>query len=681
VRLSSSCLFSLVCSFCLVLGGCSLSAPSAPAPQAGLAIQGTVYGGQSPIVGAHVYLFAANTTGYGNASLSLLTSAGNTTQDTTPGDATYLDYYVTTLAGGAFSITGDYTCTAGQKVYLYAVGGNSGSGTNPSIGLLAALGNCPGTAGTTGNTFSSALYVVVNEVSTIATAYAIAGFATDATHLSSSGTTLAKKGIANAIVNASILESLSTGTALTLTPSGLASVPQATIDTLANILAACVNSSGAVTGPTNPTACYTLFTNALSGGTTGTQPTDTATAAINMAHNPVANVAALYALAAATPPFTPALTAQPNDFTVWVNSNPSSTSLVGAPVSVAVDGSDDTWIVNNLPFFSQPGGVTEASGSTTLLSGGGSGNFIAGNGNWINGSPQGIAIDQSGNVWIGINASNSVLELNSSGTANASSPFTGAGLAAPIAVAIDGTGNVWVADNGSGISELNSSGVGSSFSPLTGNGMDAPSAIAVDGSGNVWVASASGFKVSKWSNSGSNLGFCACGGINGPSGVALDSSGNVWVANGGGNSVTEVIGSTDTASAASPITGGGLNNPQAIAIDGSGNVWVANFGNNSVTVLSNAGTLLSGLNGYTGGAISGTQLSGVSNYTGGDTFRPDAIAVDGSGDVWIASEGNNPSQSFVTVLIGAATPVITPIAAGLPSTPTSGGTSNLGTRP
>jgi hypothetical protein len=35
----------------------------------------------------------------------------------------------------------------------------------------------------------------------------------------------------------------------------------------------------------------------------------------------------------------------------------------------------------------------------------------------------------------------------------------------------------------------------------------------------------------------------------------------------------------------------------------------------------------------------------------------------------------------VLEFIGAATPVITPIAAGLPSAPTANGTSNLGTRP
>jgi hypothetical protein len=56
---------------------------------------------------------------------------------------------------------------------------------------------------------------------------------------------------------------------------------------------------------------------------------------------------------------------------------------------------------------------------------------------------------------------------------------------------------------------------------------------------------------------------------------------------------------------------------------------------------------------------------------------PAGIAIDGSGDLWIMNENN----SNVIEFIGVATPVITPIAAGLPSTPTVNGTSNLGTRP
>ena len=54
-----------------------------------------------------------------------------------------------------------------------------------------------------------------------------------------------------------------------------------------------MNSSGAVTGPTNPTAVLHIVYECLVKGTSGNQPTDTATAAINIAHNPWANVSNL----------------------------------------------------------------------------------------------------------------------------------------------------------------------------------------------------------------------------------------------------------------------------------------------------------------------------------------------------------------------------------------------------
>jgi hypothetical protein len=63
---------------------------------------------------------------------------------------------------------------------------------------------------------------------------------------------------------------------------------------------------------------------------------------------------------------------------------------------------------------------------------------------------------------------------------------------------------------------------------------------------------------------------------------------------------------------------------------------------------------------------------------GGAINNPTAIAIDGSGNIWTANFGSTAS---VTELIGAAVPVITPICAGLPSTPTTDGSSNLGTRP
>lgn len=78
----------------------------------------------------------------------------------------------------------------------------------------------------------------------------------------------------------------------------------------------------------------------------------------------------------------------------------------------------------------------------------------------------------------------------------------------------------------------------------------------------------------------------------------------------------------------------------------------------------------------------GVVLSPVYGYGGGGLDYPTGVAIDGSGNVWIANRSGGPQYSgSVTELIGAGTPVVTPIAAGLPATPTTNGTSNLGTRP
>lgn len=79
-----------------------------------------------------------------------------------------------------------------------------------------------------------------------------------------------------------------------------------------------------------------------------------------------------------------------------------------------------------------------------------------------------------------------------------------------------------------------------------------------------------------------------------------------------------------------------------MAIDGSGNVWLACLLNYGVSELSNSGTLLSPPLGYWAGDAA----------TG--------IAIDGSGDVWVVNGYSTPVA--VTELIGAATPVTTPLA-------------------
>jgi len=79
-----------VLSIPLLLTGCAVESITGPSPEPGVSIQGSVHGGQQPIVGARIYLLAANTTGYGgngiaasssNASVSLLNASSTGASD------------------------------------------------------------------------------------------------------------------------------------------------------------------------------------------------------------------------------------------------------------------------------------------------------------------------------------------------------------------------------------------------------------------------------------------------------------------------------------------------------------------------------------------------------------------------------------------------------------------------
>jgi streptogramin lyase len=591
-----------------LLSGVSPTSNSVP----GVALRGRVHGGQQPISGAQVYLYEVGAGGYGGASKSLLNGPG----------------YVTTGSDGSFSITGDYSCTGvGIPVYLYAVGGSIGAVSNSSAGLLAGLGPC--------EDLSSSTFVEMNEVSTVATAYAIAGFATDATHVSNSGSTLANRGALNAFSTIENLETLSTGTAPATTPAGNGTVPQAEIDTLANILAACINS----TGP-GSTACSTLFSNAMNGTTA---PTDTATAAINIAHNPGANIANLYALQTASSPFQPMLSSAPNDFTLSVTYTGGG---LNTPEGIAIDANGNVWAANSgndsISEFNPLGG--SVSGSSGFTGGG------------LN-QPVGIAVDANGSVWVTNYGGNGVSEFSSNGTPNANSPFIGGGLNNPFGIVIDGAGNLWVTNySGNSISEFSSStGAASGNSPITGGGLNSPGNLAVDTSGNVWVGNTAAV-LSEFNSSGSSLagssGFSNSE-VGYASGVGVDASGNVWVTNYQDSRLVEYEPGTGFLSGSNGYAGGGLYVPNSLAIDGSSNIWIPNTYNSSTSVQGSITEFNS----------SGSPVTGSNGYVSSGTNDMDADAIDLSGDLWVTNgQGNS-----ITEFVGIATPVVTPVVANLMS--------------
>jgi len=639
--------FAAVLSLPLLLTGCAVGPLSGPTAQPGLAIQGTVHGGQQPISGAHIYLLAANTTGYAgpgiaasssNASVSLLSAVATGLSDS-------IGAYVATAAGGTFSISGDYTCTPNSQVYLYALGGNSGAGTNSASGLMAVLGNCP----SSGNFATATPHIEVNELTTIAAAYAMAGFASDATHVSSSGTTAATTGIKNAFGNAANLVDLATGSARTTTPGGNGTVPQQLLHTLGDILASCINTNGALTGPATPSACYTLFNSAKSAGSTGTAPADTATAAINMAHNPGSNIATLYGLPTAQAPFSPQLSSAPNDFTVGISYNGGG---LNDPVGVAIDGSGNVWAVNH----GGAGTVTELSPQGVALSS--AGGYLVTSTSQFNG----ISIDPSGNVWLPASVDGALIKLSSSGTIlSGSGGYTGGSIKNPWNLAIDGSGNVWATDCGNlsctgpyTVDETSNTGtVLSGVTGYTGN-LKVPVGVTIDASGNAWIANRDNNTLAKFSSSGTLLSGTGItgGGLNRPYALAVDHSGNLWVASYGTSSSTTNV--TEFSSAGTPLSPSGgyqsaaIDSPDAIAIDGDGRVWVACFGANvqsSIVALASDGSVLSPSTGYQGGSVR----------------SPSGIAIDGAGNVW----ATNPYDSTVTQLIGAASPVVTPLSVGI----------------
>ena len=283
--MTTSPVFAFAIFAALALTGCGMSpAPSASGTSSSLLhrVTGSVHGGQQPVVGTTIALYAAGTSGIASASRSMLMSP------------------VLTDANGNFSITGLYSCDAGDQVYLVGTGGDAGAGPNSAIALMAALGPCSTLLANAATT-----YINVDEVTTVASVFSLAPYMTGAQNIGADAAHA--NALAAAMANTQTMVSLSSGTALA-TSTGNGIVPLTTINSLANSIANCVNSSP------SSSACSSLFA-ATPGSST---PSDTIVATLNVALNPTANPSGVYLQASATPPFQPTLTAAPSSYALKV---------------------------------------------------------------------------------------------------------------------------------------------------------------------------------------------------------------------------------------------------------------------------------------------------------------------------------------------------------------------------
>ena len=614
----------------LLLTGCALTNTATPGTSAGASLKGNVHGGQQPVVGVHAYLFAANTTGYGQPSVSLLHANTDGTDS--------LGGYLVSDVNGGFSITSDYACTSGSQVYPLAIGGNPGlpvPQTNPNLALMTNLGQCPAS----GSFAANIPTVAINEVTTIASVYAISGFMTDLTHVSSSGTPLAQTDIANAFAATNNLVDITTGTALATTPAGNGVAPQLTVNTLANIIATCVNSTGA-----SSTGCSTLFSTALNGTT---QPTDTVTAALNIAHSPGVGVVTLLALIPAAPPFAMAHRFLNSNFMIYVEFSGGGVSQALAVLDydqIAVDAVGNVWKTN----FNN--GLSELSNLGVPISPS-TGYFPAGA---HPGSTIGkhLAIDLAGNVWVTL--AGAITQLDGS-----TGVPIGLGVQIPGNIdmfAVDGFDNLWALGeipSGNVVVKIDNSTHNTTTFSITPSSYSLR--LAIDGNNNLWAMTSYGALSEIDGSSGALLsptnGYTS--NQSSTSDMAIDGNGNLWIADDIDSTISKM---SSTGNVLFTETANNLLYPAGIAVDGAGTIWVSTLPTK----------LLIHLDGATGAVIP----TPTSHYQGDGFASPLSIALDGSGNIW----ATNISDPSIIEYIGASTPVVTPIAAGVAN-------HSLGTRP
>jgi hypothetical protein len=256
----------------------------------------------------------------------------------------------------------------------------------------------------------------------------------------------------------------------------------------------------------------------------------------------------------------------------------------------------------------------------------------------------------------------------------------------PYGVALDSSGNLFVADKSNHtIREVTSAGVvttiagmAGAFGSVDGTGdlarFNEPTGVAVGTGGEVYVADsinntirriAAGGVVTTLAGTAGDAGVTDGTGtaalFNQPYGVAISSSGNLFVVEYGSDTIREVTqagvvttlaGIAGTAGHADGTgTAASFAQPTGIAIDGSGNLYVADAGNNTIRKVTSAGvvTTIAGSAGTTGSA-DGTGAAARFN-------SPRGVAVDSNGNVFVADAGNSAVRMIspagvVTTLAG-----------------------------
>jgi len=372
---------------------------------------------------------------------------------------------------------------------------------------------------------------------------------------------------------------------------------------------------------------------------------------------------------------------------------------IGFPYGLAVDGSGNLYITDISHEIVRK---VDTSGIITTVAGSGTTGY-SGDGQAATSAklyyPTALAVDASGNLYIA-DRYNYRIRMVSGGTITTvagtgtccysgdGGKATSANLGTPVGVALDSAGNLYIADSSTSRIRMVSGGIittvaGTGTAGFSGDGGRATSAnlynplgVAVDASGNLYIPDVDNERIRVVSKAGivntlvggaiGDGGLGVFGFFNQPLGVARDAAGNTYIADSYNNRVRKIAANGVITTVAGtgalgfldnvPATGAKLSYPTGVAVDGSGNLYIADVNNYRVRKVDASGNITTVAG---NGTCCGTTGDG-GPATNARIGSPYGVTLDASGNLYIADTSNNvirkvDASGTITTIAGSGT--------------------------